>query len=289
MADAVSAPYVEDFRRGLRALGYVDGQSMALEWRFAAGDPGRLANLAANLVSHGVDVIVTDGVTAAVAALEAARVTPVIVVSHDATGDQFLARSWRTTPNVTGVATASPGAVARQLALLKAVFPRAARVAFLWSPDGADGASRLRATQAAGRRLRIRVDGVALRPGDDPRAVLQPVADRPPAALLLADDPVLLAHHLPILDFAAGRRLATACAFRGAVEAGCLLSVGPRPGEQYVRAAQLANRILRGARPRDLPVEPPSRLEVAVNLTTAAALGVAIPDRVIATADHVVR
>jgi putative ABC transport system substrate-binding protein len=216
-------------------------------------------------------------------------VTPLVVVSRDAAGDQFLATSRRAASNVTGVAATFPGEVGRRLELIKTVFPGASRVAVLRNPDGAEGAGPLRAARAAGRRVQLRIHDVPIRAGDDLTAALRTLADRPPTALLLADDPILLTLRPKILEFAARRRLPTVCASRGAVEAGCLLSVGPPPGEQYARAARLVHMILKGAAPRDLAVEPPSRLEAAVNLTTAATLRMVIPDRVIASADHVVR
>jgi len=282
----------EAFRQGLRELGYVEGRNLLIEHRDAEGKPERFPSLAAELVASKVDVIVTAGGTAA--ALAAKQATTTIPVVFGAVGnpvDEGLVSSLaRPGGNVTGLAISSPELTTKSLELLKQVIPGAIRVALLLKPDSMPDRTRierLKTWDLAARALALKLQVVEVRaPEDFDRAFAEMTRGRA-QAVSVVPTPIFTRAPQPLVDLAAKHRLPAVYAFRPFVEAGGLMSYGPDVGKLYQRAASYVDKILKGAKPGDLPVEQPTQFELVINLKTAKALGLTIPPVLLQRADQV--
>lgn len=280
----------EAFRERLRELGYVEGQTVAFEVRWADGQLDRLPQLAAELVRLKVDVVVTAGSPAAQAAKNATMNIPIVMATGgDPVGLGLVATLARPGGNVTGLTTLSRELSGKRLEMLKEALPRVARMGVLWHRASDIDALTKRETEEAAQTLGIPlkahgVDG----PDDFERALSAIVADRA-GAVLVTTSPMFFGHRRQLADLALKHRLPTIFAFREYAEAGGLMAYGPSYTELYQRAAGYVDRVLKGARPADLPVEQPTKFELTINLKTMKALGLTIPPEVLARAGEIIQ
>ena len=285
-------PRVEAFRQGLRELGYVEQQNVAVEWRSAEGALDRLPALAAELVRLKVDVIVAaGGEPPAVAARNATRTIPIVMVNvGDPVGTGLVSSLGRPGGNVTGLSTtAGPEIYGKQLALLKEALPPVSRVAFLSNPANTFSVLAVKEAQAAAGRLGITLQLVEARdPGQLESALTEAVKGHA-GALLVVQDPMFFAHRKRLADLAARSRLPTMHGILEHVEAGGFMAYASNRLDLFRRAAGYADKILKGAKPGDLPIEQPTKFELVINLKTAKTLGLTIPPSVLARVDEVVQ
>jgi ABC-type uncharacterized transport system substrate-binding protein len=280
----------EAFRLGLRDLGYVEGQNVLIEWRSAMGHYDRLGGLAQELVQLNVDVLVTVGAPWIYPFIQTHDRIP-IVLAHvaDPVMSGLVANLARPGGNITGLSLPSHELEGKQLELLKEVVPRLTRVALLFNPDNPAGDRHLRELQNAARALLLEVELVAFRGPDDLDKVFSRVRESRSNALLLTGEPMILTNQVRLLDLARRARLPTVAEFRDQAELGSLITYGPNMNDMFRRAATFVDRILKGARPGDLPMEQPMRFELMVNLVTARALGLTVPQTVLMRADRVIQ
>ena len=282
--------YVGPFLEGMRELGYVEGQHFVLEYRGAEGQYERLPDLAAELVRLKVDVIVTYGTPPSVAAKDATTTIPIVMMSvGEPVGSGLVASLARPAGNVTGVSTLSPDLGGKQLEFLKDVLPTISRVALLWNPANPANALNVREAEVAAQRLGVQVHLVE---ADGPEAFDSAFAAMTRAhagALLVIGDRVFRQHDRRLAELAVMSHLPTMHISRAYVEAGVLMSYGPHWLDLIRRAAYYVDRILKGTKPADLPVEQPSKFELVINLKTAQALGLTIPPTLLFQADEVIR
>jgi putative ABC transport system substrate-binding protein len=281
-------PYVDAFRQGLRDLGYVEGQTIAIEYRWAEGRPARLPLLAAELVQLKVDVIVTQGEVAARAVKEATSTIPIVMAtSGDPVEAALVASLARPGGNVTGLSTMVPEMSGKRLQLLKEAVPKVSRVAILYNPTNLTMVLGVKEAQVAARTLGLTVQPVEVRAPDDLGPAFDAMTRERAEALFLIADPFTITHQRRILDLAAKPRLPTICSWLES--AGCLVSYGSNFRDLFRRAATYVDKILKGAKPADLPVEQPTKFELVINLKTARALGLTIPRSVLDLADRVIQ
>jgi putative ABC transport system substrate-binding protein len=274
---------VEGFQQGLRELGYVEGQNVTIEYRWADGKLDRLPGLARELVRLPVDVLVTVGTSSARAAKQATGTIPIVSVSGNPVGSGLVAGLARPGGNVTGLAILSPEMAAKQLEVLKDTLPKASRAAVL-----ADGPSNRGQMQAGAASLGLQVQFFVLNGPVDFEDALDAAARGRAEAVVVLSGSVIGAHYRRLVEIVARRRLPVIYPDRYFVDAGGLMSYGPSIRELHRRAAGYVDRILKGARPAELPVEQPTKFELTVNLKTARALGLTIPPSVLARADEVI-
>jgi ABC-type uncharacterized transport system substrate-binding protein len=276
------------FLRGLHELGYVIGRSIIVEYRSAAWNRELLPDLAAELVELKVDVIVA--IPGAVeAARDATKTIPIVVPSMtDPVEDRLVASLARPGGNITGTGGIASELVGKQLELLKEAIPRLSRVAVLWNPANQGAPLQWKGTQSAARRLGVTLQSHEVRdPNDFPRA-LSAITRRRPDALITFATPLTTAYRPIIVEFATKQRLPTMFTVKADVEAGGLMSYSANLPDSFRRAARYVDRILKGARPGDLPIEQPTRFELVINLKTAKALGLTIPQTLLLQADQVI-
>jgi putative ABC transport system substrate-binding protein len=291
IADAATPKRYEEFLHGLHELGYVEGQNLVMVRRDAEGQLDRLPALAAELVQLSVDVIVTmGGVPATRAAMQATTTIPIVMTeAGDPVGTGLVASLARPGGNVTGLSMMAPDVVGKRLQLLKEAAPTISRVAVLYNPTFPATGLLMQEAQAAGRALGLTVLPMEVRTPDEfddqCATILRLGAD----ALLTAGDPFTSAHRQYILDWAATHRLPTACVGRQDAEAGCLLAYSANFAARYRRAATYVDKILKGAKPADLPVEQPTKFELVLNLKVAKALGITMPPSLLLLADEVIQ
>jgi putative tryptophan/tyrosine transport system substrate-binding protein len=278
------------FRQGLRALGYVEGQNIAIENRWAEGRFERLPDLAAELVRLKVDVIVSVVTQASLAAKNATRTIPIVMVAvGDPLGSGLVASLARPGGNVTGPSSMYADLVGKQLEVLKEIVPKLSRVAVLWNPaNAAWQAQMLKATGVAARALGLQVQLLEARGPDELEGAFAAMNRERASALLVAPDVIFALHARRIADLAAKRHLPAMYGSSEHVEAGGLISYAPNIPDVFRRAATYVDKILKGARPSDLPVEQPTKFEVFMNLKTAKALGLTIPPSLLLRADQVI-
>jgi putative ABC transport system substrate-binding protein len=282
--------FVDAFRARLAELGYVEGRNVVIETRWAAGRYERLPDLAAELVRLKVEVIVTAAVPAIRAAREATTTIPIVmaaVVDPVATG--LVASLARPGGNVTGLSVMSPELVGKQLEMLKEVAPSVSRVAVLWNPTNRGNPPQLRAGEQAARALGIQLQPVEARgPADIERAFDTMTRGRASGLIVLVD--ILFRNQrIRIAQLAASHRLPAVYGLTEEAEAGGLMAYAPSFVEQYRRAAVYVDKILKGAKPGDLPIEQPTKFELVVNLKAARALGLTIPPALLGRADEVIQ
>ena len=290
-SSAASATWgVEAFRQGLRELGYIEGRNILIEYRWADGRFDRLPALAADLARLAVDVIVASNTPAALAARNATGTIPIVLVtSGDPVGSGLVASLARPGGNVTGLSLFSTLAMSgKQLELLKQAFPTVSHVAVLANPANPPTAGLLTGTELAARPLGLRLRVVPVREPkefDDAFAMMK--NERVPALLVIAD-PLVNDHRGRIVAFAATNRLPAIYPYRTFVDAGGLMSYGVDLSDLSRRAATYVDRILKGAKPAELPIEQPTKFELVINLKTAKALGLTIPPSLLQRADQVI-
>ncbi|MGQ0524833.1 MAG: ABC transporter substrate-binding protein [Betaproteobacteria bacterium] len=276
------------FLRGMRELGYVEGKNIALEWRFADGKVERLPALAAELVQLKVDVIVTFGTQAVSAARKATATIPIVAAAFgDPVANGFAASLSRPGGNITGVTTLGEVLYVKRLELLATVAPGSVSVAFLINPDNASLTKGVPVYRAAAQKHGKELIVVNARHVGDFDAAFSAMARERVAALMVADDAYFVAQGSRIAELALRHKLPTVFGIAG-LEAGSLISYGPPAAARFRRAATFVDRIFRGAKPGELPIEEPTEFELVVNLKTARALGITIPETLLLRADRVI-
>ena len=281
---------IEAFRQGLRELGYVEGKNITIEWRSAEGKPDRLPALAAELVRLEVDVIVTGGATVTHAAKEATITIPIVMAQDpDPVGNGFVASLARPGGNITGLSSLTADLSGKRLELLKEILPKLSRLAVFETSTNIGNARQLRETELAAGEFGMKFQRVDVKdPNDIEIAFRSAMKGRADAALVLTSASTD-AYQTEIAKLALKSRLPVIYARAEAVEAGGLVSYGVSIADLSRRAATYVDKILKGAKPADLPVEQPMKFELVINLKTAKQIGLTIPPNVLARADRVIR
>ena len=279
----------EAFRQGLRELGYVEGQNIAIEYRWADFKPDQASTLAAELVRLKVDIIVsTGGLVPALAAKKASTTMPIVFIAGQPVKAGLVASFGRPGGNVTGISILSSELNAKRLELLKRAVPGVSRVAVLANPANPPTASNLTELEGAARALRVKLHVLEARDRQQIDAAFAAMARERVGALLVMNDPMFYADRERIADLAAKNRLPGIFERSEFVEAGGLLSYDTNLADGYRHLATYVDKILKGAKPADLPVEQPTRFSLVVNLKTAQALGLTIPPSILLQADQVI-
>jgi putative tryptophan/tyrosine transport system substrate-binding protein len=283
------SPTWDGLRKGLRELGYVDGQNITIVYRWSDGFTERLPSLAIDLVKQRVDLIVASGTQATRAAMQATSTIP-IVMATGAYPDKLglVASLARPGGNVTGLSNVGPELNAKSLELLKELAPRVSRLAFIHNPSSPVEAIVLPELKAVAQAAGVEVLPVEVRTPDEFPAAFSALLDRRPDALLAVGNPANFRNRQLIADFALERRLPSIYHERMFVQAGGLLSYAPSMPETFRRAATYVDKILKGAKPADLPVEQPTEFELVINRRTAQALGLSIPPSLLLRADQII-
>ena len=278
------------FMQGLRDLGYVEGKNIALVFRTTEGKNERYPDLIAELVRLKVDIIVVGGNTGIRAAKKATNLIPIVMTNvGDPVGLGIVTNLARPGGNITGLSQMSPDLTGKRLELLKEILPKVTRVAFVWDPANPGMTLRFKEAQHAASPLGITLLSLGVRETSDLVAAFA-AAIKENAEALTVPAPMAIRYERQIANFAKTNRLPWICDTMESVEhAGCLLSYGPSYPDLHRRAATYVDRILKGAKPADLPVEQPTKFELAINLKTAKQIGLAIPPNVLARADKVIR
>ena len=289
LSAATDAPNLEAFRKGLRELGWVEGQRFTIEGRFADGKPERLADLAADLVRRKVDLILVGSTPGAAAAQKATTTIPIVMVT---TGDpvegRLVASLARPGGNVTGVTALGQMLNAKRLELIKEMLPGVTRVAVLLNPASPYTDPFLRERESAGQALGLQLRVHEARNPSELEKAFAAIAAERPGALMVLTDIMFITNHRRIVDLVGRTRLPAVYPEREFVDAGGLMFYGASLASMYRHAATYVDRIAKGAKPADLPVEQPTVLELAINLKAAKAIGLVVPPSVLARADHLV-
>ena len=273
----------------LRELGWVEGENVVYERRFAENRVERLPELAADLVRLKVNVIVAGGTLAPLAAKRATSTIPIVMNScGDPLGTGLVASLARPGGNVTGMSLMVPELAGKRLELLREILPKLARVAVLWDAANPYTTIGFKETQSAARTLGVEVQSLEVRSPDDFDRAFEAARQQHPDALVTVDDALTITYLKLIIDFAAGQRLPSVHELKEFAAAGGLVSYGTNLADVIRRAAGYVDKILKGAKPADLPVEQPTKFELVINLKTAKTLGLTFPQTLLATADEVI-
>jgi putative ABC transport system substrate-binding protein len=285
----LEANLVRPFRDGFRDLGYVEGRDLVIEYRWAEGQYERFPALIAELIALKVDVIVTAGTPAALAVRRASTTIPLVMVAvGDPVGSGLVKSLAHPGGTLTGLVSIAPDLEGKRLQLLTEVVPRLSFVAFLLNPANAFHVTSEKQARAAAKASNLKVEFFPVRAEPEFDRAFQAMSSKRPGALIMLADRLFLHHRARIVEFAARNRLPTVYAYRELVEAGGLMSFGPSYPDMHRRAAYFVDRILKGAKPAELPMEQPSKFELIINLKTAKALGLAIPPSLLQRADQVI-
>jgi putative ABC transport system substrate-binding protein len=280
---------IEAFRQGLRELDYVEGKNIVIEWRGADGIPDRLPALAAELVRLKVDIVVSGGPTVTRPVKEATTTIPIVMTfDNDPVGSGFVASLAHPGGNITGLSTLAPDIGGKQLELLKEILPRLTRVVVLGSSIQAGNAQSLSEIELAARAFRVQHQYLDIKDHKDIEIAFQAAHKAHADAVLVLISPLIFSERREIADLAAMNRLPAIYPWPEFVEDG-LMSYGARVTDLDRRAATYVDKILKGAKPSDLPVEQPTKFELVINLKTAKQIAITIPQRVLARADRVIK
>ena len=278
--------FIEPFKQALRDLGYVEGQSIVIEYGLAQS-VAQLALVAAEVLRFKVDVLVASGTPSVVPARNATRTIPVVfVAAMDPVASGVVESLARPGGNVTGVSAVHADLTAKRLQLLKELFPKLSRIAFLVRATSPATAQYIKEAELAARTLEMQLQVLAVREASDLAGAFG--AAQGASAVLQVDDAMLTTQRTLIAQLALKHRIPTMSGLSETVEAGGLMSYGPHYGDLYRRAATQVHKILKGARPAELPVEQPTKFELVINLKTAKALGLTIPESLLARADQII-
>jgi len=281
------APWAAAFVARLRELGWVEGRTIAIEYRWSEGRPERYAEIAAEFVRLKVDVILTVG-SAVPIVRQATTVIPIVfAIATDPVGSGLVASLAKPGGNVTGQSNQAAELAGKKVELLREVMPQLRRLAVMFNADNTQPALEMGATQAEARRLGLEIIPLAIRRAEDIAPAFQDLKTKADA-VYLAVDQLIVANRSNIIALAAGERLPTISGERDFVRAGSLMSYGPNFLELFRRAAEYVDKILRGAKPADIPVEQPTKFDLVVNLVTAKVLGLDVPPSLLARADEVI-
>jgi putative ABC transport system substrate-binding protein len=278
------------FRRGLRELGHMEGKNIVLEYRFAEGNRDRLSKLAAELVRQQIDILVVAGVSATQAAKQATATIPIVVAyASDLVGTGLVTNFAKPGGNITGSTDLSPEVSGKRLGLLREVVPKATSVAVVWFPrKGGSDEEEVRQTETAARQAGVKVQLVEVRdPNEFPNAYIAMTKQQTNAVILIRGGFTEF-HRKALLGLALKHRLPSICEPAQWAREGCLMSYGPDYDELWRRAATYVDKILNGALPGNLPVEQPNRFELVINMKTAKAIGLTVPQSILVRADQVI-
>src|SRR5262245_6148948 len=276
------------FRSGLRELGYREGENIAFDYTYDEGVPERLAEAAVQLVRRGVDVIATYGTAATFAAMQATTMIPIVMISvGDPVRAGLVPSLGHPGGNVTGNTILGPDMSAKRFQLIQELIPMVARVAFLWNPNNASHAAYRQELQAAAPALNVKLQFIEVGSATEFHHAFAAIMRERPDAFSMTGDPLHQLHIGRIIDFMANNRLPAVYQLSENVRAGGLMSYGPNQSDLYRRAATYVDKILKGAKPADLPVEQPTTFELVINLKTAKALGLTVSPSLLARADEV--
>jgi putative tryptophan/tyrosine transport system substrate-binding protein len=284
---SIQSQWTAAFLQRLRELGWIEGRTVTIEYRWAEGRRERFAEIADDFVRLNVAVIITHATEPVVVAKQATSVIPIVfATAGDPVGNGLVASLARPGGNVTGLSNQGTDIAAKRLELLREIVPSLRRLAIMGNPGNPAIVLELREVETAARRLGLEVATLEIRRAED-------IASAFPAlgrvdALYLAADPLASVNRIRINTLALGARLPTMHSFREYVEAGGLISYGPNLEDMFRRSADFVDKILRGAKPGDIPVEQPTRFDLVINLTTAKALGLDVPPTLLARADEVI-
>jgi putative tryptophan/tyrosine transport system substrate-binding protein len=281
---------VEALRLGLRELGYVEGRNLAIEFRWAEGNNDRLPALAAELVQSRVDVIVTQGTPATLAARRATTTIPIVfATAGDPVGTGIVASLSRPGGNITGLTDVTTDVAGKRLALLREAAPGVTRIAVLWNSSNPVAGLALKETEVAAQTLGLPLRSVEVRDVNRLDSAFSTIVRERAGAVVVLPDPALFDRRVQIAEMAAKNRLPSMAWTPEFAESGCLMIYGPSTAEMHRRAATYVDKILRGAKPADLPVEQPTKFELIINLKTAKTLGLTIPESLLRRADQVIQ
>jgi putative ABC transport system substrate-binding protein len=289
-SDGPELARLQAFREGLRDLGYVEAKNIFIEYRHAEGNVDRINDLAADLVRLKVDVILTAGEAQIRAAKQATSIIPIVMgLVGDAVEQGFVASLARPGGNITGLSILAHETAGKRLELLKETVPRAARVAVLWNAAHKGKALELKNTEIVAQALKVHLQPVEVREPKDFARAFADIAKASSQALITLSEGLTRNHRKQIADFATKNRLPMIAELKEYAEAGGLMTYGPDEPELFRRAATYVDKILKGAKPADLPVEQPTKFEFVINLKTAKQIGLTIPQSVLYRADRVIR
>jgi putative ABC transport system substrate-binding protein len=291
------ASRIDVFRGGLRELGYVEGKTILFEFRYAEGNFDRLSELAAELVRFNVDIIVVSGGRPTAATKKATATIPIVVASAgDLLRAGLVASLAKPGGNITGSTVSSADVSGKRLALLKEAVPKATRIAVLWHPSTGDRPGGITTdwdevmeTEAEARRVGIKAQSVELKDPKEFERIYAGVVKQQAKAVILIRGSFITLHHTRLLELALKHRLPSMCEAVGWARDGCLMTYGPEELYSWRRAAVFVDKILKGTKPADIPVEQPKKFELVINLNTAKRIGLTIPPNVLVRADTVIR
>ena len=285
----LDSDYYGGFPRGMRELGYVEGKNLVIEWRSAEGSNERLSALAADLVRLHVDIIVTAGTPATSAAQETTTTIPIVIGSAgDPVGSGFVKSLAHPGGNITGLSELAVDVSPKLLEMLLSMVPELSRVVVLINPNNSSHFTILKNVQAAAQRIGVKVLPLKARSAKEIENVFALIAQKKAGAVIVAVDALFTQQARQIAELAAKNRLPAISGFREYAEAGFLMSYGSSFTDNFRRAATYVDRIFKGAKPGDLPVEQPTNIELIVNGKTAKALGLTIPQSLLIIADKVI-
>ena len=289
LSDPRTRTFVETFRQGLRELGWVEDQNMTIEYRWAEEKTERLPDLARDLVRLKVDVVVASTSPAVQAAKQATGTIPIVMTNAgDAVATGFVANIARPEANITGLSMMGGELVSKQLQILKEVVPNLSRVALLWNPTNSSNAPQLRHAQEAARTLGVRLQPLEARGPGEIEGVFATMTRARAGAVMVLLDSMLVANRARIAEFAAKSRLPGIYGLTDYAKAGGLVAYGPNVADMHRQAATYVDKILKGRKPTDLPIEQPTKFELVINVKTAKALGLTIPQSLLQRADQVI-
>ena len=288
--DSRSLPRVQAIREALREYGYVEGRNLQFELRWADGKLDRLSALAAELVALKVDAIIVVGTSGTAGALAATRTVPIVMAtSSDPVADGHVASLAHPGGNVTGLSSMSTELGAKRIELLKEVFPKLSRsIAVMWNSTVSGMRARFEEARAAAPKLGLDVRSIEVKNLNELESAFASLGKDPPDALVLVADPFTASQRARIIDFVAARHIPTVYDSSDFAEAGGLMSYGPDITAQFRRTAYFVDRIVKGAKTGDLPVEQPAQFELVINMKTAKALGIKIPNSILVQATKVI-
>jgi len=288
-SSSVMAARDEAFRQGLRALGYVVGQNITIEYRWADGKNERLPGFAGELVNLKLDIIVTHGVVATRAVKQASTTIPIVIAAADDPLAAGLVPSLaRPGGNITGLSLMTPDLTEKRLQLLKEILPGRTRVAVFWNSGNPVAEPELRKAESAARSLGLQLQSLGVKDPREFASAFSSMKTERAGALFVLPDAMFFGQRNEIVDLAASNRLPLVAHLREFADAGGLMTYGPNVVDVHRRAATYVDKILKGAKPGDLPIEQPTRFELVINMKTAKALGLTIPPSVLLRADEVI-
>jgi putative tryptophan/tyrosine transport system substrate-binding protein len=291
MADASGPdPRLDAFRQGLRELGYVEQKNLTVDYRFAEGKEDRLLKIVAEMVNSNVEVIVTDGTAVTRAVKSATKTIPIVMASDgDPVGNKFVSSLARPGGNITGLTNLLAGISGKRLEVLKDALPGKSRFGIIWNPENPASMTGLKETQTTSQSLAVQLQLLEVRGPTDFDGAFEAAGKGHVGGVTVVSDSVMFAHRVRMLDLAAKHKIPTMHTQSLWVQSGGMISYGTHFPDLYRRAATYVDKILKGAKPADLPVEQPTKFELVINLKTAKQIGLTIPPNVLARADRVIK